>query len=90
MIVLPDSKEVAAAGSVVVKTLLEMRIAANMTQSEVGAALGHELRQKPYTHARIHQIESEGTKNADQIEALARIYNRPVSFVYIAAKSLRK
>ena len=71
------------------ETLIQMRETSNLTQAQVGKELGRELRRAAYTHARIHQIETEGTKNADQIEALARIYNRPVGTVYTAAKILR-
>jgi len=71
-------------------TLTEMRNEMNLTQSEVGEALGRELGRDAYTHARIHQIETEGIKDADQIEALARIYGQDVSDVAAEAKLLRQ
>ncbi len=71
-------------------TLIEMRNAADLTQGEVGEALGRELGRDAYTHARIHQIETEGSKDSDQIEALARIYNQDTSDVAAAAKLLRQ
>ncbi len=70
--------------------LIEMRNKAGLTQSEAGKALGHELGRDAYTHARIHQIETEGVKDLDQIEALARIYKQPVADVLSAAKLLRQ
>lgn len=71
-------------------TLIEMRNAADLTQSEAGEALGREMGRVAYTHARIHQIETEGVKDSDQIEALARVYNQETSDVAAAAKFLRQ
>ena len=72
------------------ESLSEMRRSSGLTLEEVGRQLGEILGRPPYTHPRIIQIEQEGTRDTDQLEALARIYSRPFEAVYIAAKKLRK
>jgi transcriptional regulator with XRE-family HTH domain len=69
-------------------TLSSMRDAKGLSLSEVGKRLGEALDRAPYTHARILQIENDGTDSNRIIEALAVIYDQPVEIVRTIAANL--
>lgn len=73
------------------ETLAEMRKKAGLTSTEVGRLLAERLgRRRPYSHARIIQIEGSGTDSDRIMEALASIYSCDYTDIRAAVKKVRR
>ena len=70
--------------------IADLRISANLSLAEAGKLLAEQIgRDRPYTHARMSQIEDGDLKDVEIMEALARMYSVPFSTIREGIADLR-